>query len=94
MAKRAARRLAHTGNAGDVDARAIREARSTAKDRIASSRSTYGILNALSFAMKFDVWLFGRITSGPFFALLVKEGTAAPGSPAPGPRPAAPNPCA
>jgi SAM-dependent methyltransferase len=73
MAKRAAQRLAHAGDAGDVDARAIREARSSAKARIASSRWTYGVLSALSFAMKLDVWLFGRITSGPFFALLVKE---------------------
>jgi SAM-dependent methyltransferase len=73
MARRAAHRLAQASGPGDVDARAIREARSTAKDRIANSRVTYGALRALSLAMKLDVWLFGRITSGPFFALLVKD---------------------
>ena len=51
-----------------------REARAAAKDRIASSPTTYGALRLLSFAMKLDLLLFGRITSGPFFALLVKNG--------------------
>jgi SAM-dependent methyltransferase len=73
MARRAARRLNGTSAAADVDGRAIREARTAAKDRIARSRTTYGVLRALSFAMKLDLVLFGRITSGPFFALLVKE---------------------
>jgi SAM-dependent methyltransferase len=73
MAKRAARRLARDPGARDVDVRAMREARSAAKNRIATSRATYGALRALSFAMKLDVLLFGRITSGPFFALLVKN---------------------
>jgi SAM-dependent methyltransferase len=57
----------------DDDARAIREARATAKQRIATSRTTYAALRVLSFAMKLDLILFGRITSGPFFALLVKK---------------------
>jgi SAM-dependent methyltransferase len=70
MAKRAARRI--EGSA-DVDARAIRDARTAAKAQIARSPTTYGVLRALSFAMKLDVSLFGRVTSGPFFALLVKE---------------------
>ena len=65
--------------AGDVDARAIREARSAAKAQIARSPATYGVLRALSFAMKLDLLLFGRITSGPFFALLVKDSEAAQG---------------
>jgi hypothetical protein len=30
-------------------------------------------LRLLSAAMKLDLLLFGRIRSGPFFALLVKE---------------------
>ena len=71
MARRAARRLAEAG-APDADAAAIREARTAAKARIAASRSTYGALRALSFAMKLDLLLFGRIRSGPFFALLEK----------------------
>jgi hypothetical protein len=71
MARRAARRLSDAG-AADADAAAIREARTAAKARIAASRSTYGVLRALSFAMKLDLLLFGRIRSGPFFALLEK----------------------
>jgi SAM-dependent methyltransferase len=72
MARRAARRLVN-GDSTDTDARAIREARTRAKQQIATSRLTYAALRALSFAMKLDLVLFGRITSGPFFALLIKE---------------------
>jgi SAM-dependent methyltransferase len=55
------------------DEAAVREVRSAAKERIARRGPTYGALLALSWIMKLDVLLFGRITSGPFFALLVKE---------------------
>jgi SAM-dependent methyltransferase len=76
MARSAKRRLetgrAATAEMADADARAIREARASAKQRIAKSRITYAGLRLLSFAMKLDLVLFGRITSGPFFALLVK----------------------
>jgi SAM-dependent methyltransferase len=72
MARRAATRLAAAG-APDADAAAIREARTTAKARIAKSPATYGLLRGLSAAMKLDLLLFGRVQSGPFFALLVKE---------------------
>ena len=44
-----------------------------AKRQIAASPTTYAILRLLSAAMRLDLLLFGRITSGPFFALLVKE---------------------
>jgi SAM-dependent methyltransferase len=88
MAKRAARRLKGAGPAADEDARAIREARTAAKAQIANSRATYAALRLLSFAMKLDLVLFGRITSGPFFALLIKErgpafAKATPGKPSP-----------
>ena len=73
MAKRAARRMDPGASAGDKDARAMKEARTAAKAQIARSPATFAILRALSFAMKLDLLLFGRITSGPFFALLVKE---------------------
>jgi SAM-dependent methyltransferase len=73
MARRAARRLRGSAAPGDADAQAIREARTAAKQQIARSPTTYAALRALSFAMKLDLLLFGRITSGPFFALLVKE---------------------
>jgi SAM-dependent methyltransferase len=75
MAKRAARKLAPAAAPHDVEARAIRDARAAAKEQIASSPATRAVLQSLSFAMKLDLLLFGRITSGPFFALLVKDGT-------------------
>ena len=86
MAKRAARRLAAASpGAGDVDARAVKEARTAAKDRIARSPTTHAFLSGLSAAMKLDLLLFGRITSGPFFALLVKQEPEPGNRAAPGP---------
>ncbi len=73
LARRAARRLEATVAADAIEAQAIREVRSSAKARIASSRTTYVALRTLSWLMKLDLLLFGRIRSGPFFALLVKE---------------------
>jgi len=73
MARRAARRLSGSLDAAEAGAQAIRETRSAAKARIASSPTTYTILRGLSLAMKLDLLLFGRIRSGPFFALLVKD---------------------
>ncbi len=75
LARRAARRLAAAG-IPDRDAAAVREVRTSAKSRIANSRPTYAALRALSFAMKLDLLLFGRIRSGPFFALLEKAADA------------------
>jgi SAM-dependent methyltransferase len=71
LARRAARRL--SGTAQEVDAQAVREARTAAKQQIARSPMTYAALRGLSLAMKLDLLLFGRITSGPFFALLVRQ---------------------
>jgi hypothetical protein len=73
MARRASTRLGSSTSAADADAQAIREARTSAKERIARSRLTRAALGSLSFAMKLDLLLFGRIRSGPFFALLVKQ---------------------
>lgn len=74
MARRAAARATTEGaGAAEANAAAIREARTAAKARIAASGPTYAALRALSFAMKLDLLLFGRIRSGPFFALLTKE---------------------
>jgi SAM-dependent methyltransferase len=79
MARRAARRLAQNGgSATDVEAQAIREARASAKNTIAASRTTRAALGALTAAMKLDLVLFGRITSGPFFALLTKDSEPRP----------------
>jgi SAM-dependent methyltransferase len=73
LARRAAARMGSAVTPADADAQAIREARTAAKRRIATSPATYAALRMLSFAMKLDLLLFGRIRSGPFFALLVKE---------------------
>jgi hypothetical protein len=40
---------------------------------VASSGSTRVALRALTTAMKLDLLLFGRIESGPFFALLERR---------------------
>jgi SAM-dependent methyltransferase len=54
------------------DAAAVRAVRSSAQARVQRRGATYRGLVALSALMKLDVWLFGRIRSGPFFALLRK----------------------
>ncbi len=77
MAARA--RKASPALAGDPSA-AARDARTSAKARIARGGPVYFALQAMTTLMMLDVWLFGRIQSGPFFALLVKD--ASPRSPA------------
>ena len=69
----ASRALAR-GPAGSVDASAAaRDARTSAKARIAKGGPVYYALPARTTLMMLDVWLVGRIRSGPFFALLVKD---------------------
>lgn len=53
-------------------------ARTEAKQRIARKGPAYAALVALTWLMKLDVLLFSRVRSGPFFALLVKQGPGAP----------------
>ena len=53
-----------------TDEEAMRMARADGKRRVAESGVTRGALRALTLAMKLDLLLFGRIESGPFFALL------------------------
>jgi SAM-dependent methyltransferase len=73
MARRAAKRLGTDGRTdAHADATAVREVRLSAKRRISGRGPTYAALRALSAAMTLDVLLFGRIRSGPFFALLEK----------------------
>ena len=79
LAKRAARRLAGEGAAaGAPQADAIREARTSAKARLSRGGPLVSAMRGLTSVMKLDVILFGRITSGPFFAVLVKDGAAGP----------------
>jgi SAM-dependent methyltransferase len=73
MVRRVARRHGGPADGADAHARTIREARATAKTQIARSRTTYAALKGLSLMMKLDLLLFGRIRSGPFFAVLTKE---------------------
>lgn len=73
MARRASARLAAGGEA-NVEAAAVRHARTAAKSRIARSPSTRAALGLLSWLMTIDLLLFGRVRSGPFFALLQKDG--------------------
>ena len=68
LAERALARRAAKG----AGVRAIRAARAAAKQQIARRGPTYWALRFVSFVMKLDLLLFGRITSGPFFALLEK----------------------
>jgi hypothetical protein len=70
LVRGAARQL---GAATD-DAAAVRSARSSAQARVQRRGVTYTVLLGLTAIMKLDVWLFGRFRSGPFFALLRKNG--------------------
>jgi ubiquinone/menaquinone biosynthesis C-methylase UbiE len=65
---------AGTGPGGSADA--LKAARLDAKRAIARGGAVYVALRGLTWLMKVDLLLFGRVTSGPFFALLVKEPAA------------------
>jgi SAM-dependent methyltransferase len=68
-----ARRAVSRGEAaGAGDPAALKAARSAAKDTVRARGMTYRLLLVLSGVMKLDIWLFGRVRSGPFFALLRK----------------------
>jgi hypothetical protein len=69
-------------SAGPAGSTASAIARASAKARVRKGGALYIALRALSGVMMLDVWLFGRLQSGPFFALLRKAG----------PRPQAPGP--
>ena len=81
LARRAARRFASSGSPGDAEL--LRAARLEAKQRIGRRGPAYAALRALTWLMKLDVLLFGRIRSGPFFALLIHERPMTNGSSAP-----------
>lgn len=53
-----------------TDEQALKAARAEGKALVASSTGTRAVLRVLTAAMKLDLLLFGRIESGPFFALL------------------------
>jgi len=68
LADRARRRASAGATVSDEEAMKI--ARAEGKQRVAGSPATRAALRALTMAMKLDLLLFGRIESGPFFALL------------------------
>ncbi len=72
LALRAQQRAKTSGTPGMSDQDALKAARAAGKQRIAQSGTTRAALQALTAAMKLDLLLFGRIESGPFFALLEK----------------------
>jgi SAM-dependent methyltransferase len=76
LTRRAARALDQearaAGTTPDPDA-ALRKVRASAKTLIRRGGATSLALRALSGLMRLDVWLFGRVRSGPFFALLRKS---------------------
>jgi hypothetical protein len=61
------------------DRAAVREARTSAKAALARGGPVLAAVRALTWLMKLDVVLFGRVETGPFFALLLKD--AGPPSP-------------
>jgi SAM-dependent methyltransferase len=77
LARRADRRRAASGlqtaAAGSDTTAGLREARLGAKARLAKGGPLVRVLQAVTLAMDVDLWLFGRIRSGPFFALLEKR---------------------
>jgi SAM-dependent methyltransferase len=58
----------------DDGAAGLRDARTSAKARLARGGPLLRVLQGVTIAMDADLWLFGRIRSGPFFALLEKSG--------------------
>ena len=59
------------------DEEALKIARAAGKRQVAESGATRVLVGALSAAMKLDLLLFGRVESGPFFALLERVGPGA-----------------
>lgn len=73
LARRATRRQPAAGAAPVDPQAAIRDARTGAKARIARSGPLLRGLQVVTWIMHIDVFLFGRIRSGPFFALLERK---------------------
>ncbi len=73
LARRAERRIGTAASSGPAAADSMKAARTAAKARVARGGPTYALLAALTWMLRLDVVLWGRVRSGPFFALLVKE---------------------
>ena len=57
---------------------ALRAARASAKHRLAAKGPLYYALRGVTAVMTLDVWIFGRVRSGPYFVLLERTTTTAP----------------
>jgi SAM-dependent methyltransferase len=69
-----ARRASRTPGAATADPTAVLQAaRASAKARVRRRGATYRALVLLTEVMKLDIWLFGRVRSGPFFALFRRQ---------------------
>jgi SAM-dependent methyltransferase len=55
---------------------ALRAARTSAKRRLAAKGPLYYALRGVTALMTLDVWIFGRVRTGPFFVLLERTTTA------------------
>jgi SAM-dependent methyltransferase len=73
MARRAARGKPGDRSSRSIDRDAMRQARVQAKQRVAKRGMIHSVLRAMTAITMLDVTLFGRLRSGPFFALLVKD---------------------
>lgn len=78
LARRAVRRLqpadvARTPEGASAEAAGLKAARLGAKRRVEQRGITYAGVRTLTWLMKLDILMFGRVESGPFFALLVNE---------------------
>ena len=72
LARRATRAASAGGQALDGND-AAREARATAKARVNRRGAAYASLRLVTWTMKLDLLLFGRVRSGPYFALLKRD---------------------
>jgi len=61
-----------------VDEEALRAARTSAKRRLAAKGPLYYALRGVTALMTLDVWIFGRVRTGPFFVLLERTTTGTP----------------
>jgi SAM-dependent methyltransferase len=75
MTKRHAARTAQAGAAHPADpGDATKAARRQAQQQVSRGGFMFGALTMVSWAMRIDIICFGRLQSGPFFALLRKTG--------------------
>ena len=66
------RRVARAKGAAATNDEISKTVRAAAKTMVGRKGPTYRAAQRLSAAMKLDLWMFGRVRSGPFFALLRK----------------------